>query len=72
MSEIPESNRLIILKCDNCFGDYEIEGMFIDYKKPIKKGKRILKSRFCTYDNDTKTWDNDMCEWRQRNSWSYK
>ena len=54
--KIPESGKLIVLQCDDFMGDYTVEGMFIDYKKPIKKGKKIFTSRFCTFDNLTKQW----------------
>lgn len=70
--KIPESNKLIILDCDDFIGDYKIEGMFIDYKKPIKKGNIIFKSRFCTFNKETNQYESNMKEWRNRNSWSYK
>ncbi len=72
MKLLPESNRLIILKCDDFMGDYTTEGMFIDYKAPIKKGKNIFTSRFCMYDEKTKTWESAHDEFRHCNSWEYK
>jgi len=65
MNNIPESNRIIILNCDDFMGEYKVEGMFIDYKKPIKRGKKIFKSRFCTFNKTINQWESNMDEWRK-------
>ncbi len=68
-NKTPLSNKLIKLYGDDCFGDYTIQGMFIDYKKPIKRGSRIIKSRFCKLvDNQ---YMSDISEWKNGNNWEY-
>ena len=70
-NEIPESDKMIIVYNDDFCGDYSVEGKFIDYKKPIKKGKRIFASRFCVYDKNSKTWQSMHEEFKTSKGWDY-
>lgn len=69
---IPESEKIIIVYNNDCFGDYKIEGKFVDYKKPIKKGKKFIKSRFCTLDKYTNQYASNHQEFKTCNGWEYK
>ena len=70
-SKIPESEKMIIVYNDDFMGDYTIKGKFIDYKKPIKKGKKTFKSRFCVFDESTQTWVNEQYEFSTSKGWTY-
>jgi len=70
--ETPESEKIIIVYNDDFMGDYQIEGKFIDYKKPIKKSKKVFKSRFCVFDLKSKTWQPTHEEFKTCKGWNYK
>lgn len=70
-NEIPISGKAIKLYCDDFMGNYEVHGTFVDYKKPIKKGKRVFKSRFCKYDSSTKKFESAHDDFKNSKGWEY-
>lgn len=68
-TEIPKSERLIVVYNDDFMGDYEVEGKFIDYK-PRHRGKD--RSRFCVFDKKIGSWFPEREQFRTSKGWNYK
>ena len=67
--EQPIDNKLIKCKCFD-FTAYSCIGKFIPYKKPIKKGNKIIISRFCVQNKDG-TFTSAREVWLDCESWKY-
>lgn len=68
-NEIPDSERMIIVYDDDYTGDFTFKGKFVDYKKPIKKGKKTLKSRFFKLVKGQ--FESDHAAFRTAKGWEY-